>query len=58
MKKKLWVFGDYVGHFVKGFLHGAKETPKGLFAPAIALWRLLVSVTDSLMEKDSEGKHA
>ena len=32
-----------------GFVKGAKETPRGFFAPVIALWRLLVSVTESLL---------
>lgn len=35
--------------FLTGFVKGAKETPRGFFAPAIALWRLLVSVTESLL---------
>ena len=35
--------------FVQGFIKGAKETPRGFFAPAVALWRLLVGVTDSLV---------
>ncbi len=48
--------------FYKGFVKGAKETPVGFFAPAIALWRVLVGVTESLLapqknEKDS-AKHA
>lgn len=41
--------------FVKGFIQGAKETPRGFFAPAVAVWRLLVGVTDSLIRK-SRGK--
>jgi hypothetical protein len=28
--------------FVQGFIKGAKETPLGFFAPAIAIWRLLL----------------
>lgn len=35
--------------FVEGFIKGAKETPRGYFAPVVALWRLLVSVTESLL---------
>jgi len=35
--------------FLEGFLKGAKETPRAFFAPAIAVWRLLVSVTESLL---------
>ena len=37
-----------MSEFLQGFIKGAKETPKGFFAPAIALWRLLVGVSDSL----------
>lgn len=33
--------------FIQGFVKGAKETPKGFFAPAIAVWRLLFEVTES-----------
>ncbi len=46
----------------KGFVKGAKETPVGFFAPAIALWRGLVSVTESLLnqkkDEESGAKHA
>ena len=27
--------------FVKGFIAGARETPRGYFAPLIALWGLM-----------------
>lgn len=37
--------------FVKGFIKGAKETPRGYFAPAVALWRVLVGVTNSLVKE-------
>ncbi len=37
--------------FLQGFIKGAKETPRAFFAPAIAIWRLMLSVTDSLMER-------
>lgn len=43
--------------FVKGFIKGAKETPRGFFAPAIAIWRLLVGVAESLIKKEGV-KHA
>jgi hypothetical protein len=39
--------------FVQGFIKGARETPMGFFAPAIALWRLLVEVSDSLTSDKS-----
>jgi hypothetical protein len=35
--------------FFEGFIKGAKETPRGFFAPVVALWRLLVTVTESLL---------
>ena len=39
-----------MSEFVAGFIKGVKETPIGYFAPAIAVWRLLVGVTDSLIQ--------
>jgi len=43
--------------FLEGFVKGAKETPRGYFAPVIALWRLLFNVTESLLEsKTRKGK--
>lgn len=42
--------------FIQGFVKGAKETPKGFFAPAIALWRLLIGVTDSLTKEDKDHR--
>jgi len=36
--------------FLNGFWKGARETPRAFFAPVIALWRLLVTATDSLRE--------
>lgn len=45
--------------FLKGFIHGAKETPRGFFAPAVAIWRLLVGVTESLLRhKDGKSNYA
>lgn len=35
--------------FLEGFIKGARETPRAYFAPAIALWRLLVSTTNSMI---------
>lgn len=43
--------------FIQGFIKGAKETPKGFFAPVIALWRLLVGVSESLT-RDKVQRHA
>jgi hypothetical protein len=39
--------------FLIGFLHGARETPRAYFAPFVALWRLLASTTESLLESSS-----
>ncbi len=45
--------------FLEGFIRGAKETPRGFFAPAVAIWRLLVGVTESLLRhKDGKSKYA
>jgi len=35
--------------FLTGFVQGARETPRAYFAPAVAIWRLLVSTTESLL---------
>jgi hypothetical protein len=35
--------------FLQGFIKGAKETPRGYFAPLVAVWRLLLTVTESLV---------
>lgn len=32
--------------FVKGFLIGVRETPRGFFAPLIVLWRLLKAAAE------------
>lgn len=39
-----------MGEFIQGFVKGAKETPVAYFAPAIAIWRLLISTTESLIK--------
>lgn len=44
--------------FLQGFIKGAKETPRGFFAPAVAIWRLLVGVTESLVKSKNSTKHA
>lgn len=43
-----------MNEFIQGFLKGAKETPKGFFAPVIALWRLLLGVSESLTNDQSK----
>lgn len=37
--------------FLAGFMRGAKETPKAFFAPAAAIWGLLLSTTESLTRR-------
>ena len=44
--------------FWEGFKVGVKETPRGFFAPVVAIWRILVNVTDSLVKHKSGTKHA
>lgn len=40
--------------FVQGFIKGAKQTPVIFFAPAIAVWRVLVEVTESLLKQQNQ----
>jgi hypothetical protein len=35
--------------FPAGFLKGARETPRAFFAPAVAIWRLIYTVTESFL---------
>lgn len=42
--------------FIRGFIHGAKKTPTGYFAPAVAVWRLLLKTTESLLSPGDRGK--
>lgn len=37
-----------MGEFIRGFVKGASETPKGYFAPIVAVWNLLLNATESL----------
>lgn len=41
--------------FVQGFMKGARETPRGYFAPVVAIWRLLVGVTNSLVDHETRN---
>ncbi|MDP1997257.1 MAG: hypothetical protein Q8J90_08655 [Gallionella sp.] len=41
--------------FIRGFIKGSKETPRGFFAPAIAVWRLLLDTTESLVNGKGKG---
>ena len=36
--------------FWEGFVSGAKETPRAFFAPAVAVWHLLLETTEQLTE--------
>ena len=42
--------------FAKGFVKGARETPRIFFAPAIAVWIILVGVTDALRLLKAKGE--
>jgi len=46
---------NYLKAFVEGCIQGAKETPRGFFAPAVALFRWLNRVTDEAL---NDGKVA
>jgi hypothetical protein len=46
-----------MNEFLQGFIKGAKETPRGFFAPAIALWRLMVGVSESLTKDKVRQQH-
>ena len=35
--------------FIEGFVRGARETPRAFFAPAVAIWRLLLDTTERLV---------
>lgn len=35
--------------FLRGFMQGERETPRAYFAPVVALWRLLLMSTDSII---------
>lgn len=40
-----------MNEFIKGFIEGAKETPRGYFAPLVAIWWLLSRTTDALLKR-------
>lgn len=42
---------DNLHSFVQGFIKGAKETPRGFFAPIVAVWELLLGTTESLVNR-------
>ena len=44
--------------FIEGFVKGAKETPRAFFAPAIALWRLVVWIFNYMMRLTDALTHS
>ena len=38
--------------FWRGFIAGAKETPRGFFAPLIVIWRLFIFIYDGALKHD------
>jgi len=40
---------EFLSAFIQGFVKGAKETPRGFFAPAIYLWQRIVKMYDSVI---------
>jgi hypothetical protein len=50
--KVSFFMGKAMDDFIKGFIKGAKETPRGFFSPLIAVWRLLISTTESLIRSN------
>lgn len=43
-----------MSEFLKGFVQGARETPRGYFAPIIAVWRVLFRITDDEVNHSRE----
>lgn len=37
--------------FTQGFIKGARETPRAFFAPAVAVWQLLLRATENLLAR-------
>lgn len=44
--------------FIKGFLIGVRETPRGLVAPLIVLWRLLKAAVEAVPAHGHNSSHA
>jgi hypothetical protein len=57
INKRSMAMNDNFKDFKSGFVQGARETPRGLFAPIIALFRWMNGVTDEVM-KDKEPKRS
>jgi hypothetical protein len=45
-----------MNEFWLGFIKGARETPRAFFAPAVAIWRLLLNTTESLLAGHPQDK--
>ena len=39
-----------------GFICGVKETPRAFFAPAVALWRVLLDTTEYLLSAENKSR--
>jgi hypothetical protein len=37
--------------FIQGFIKGAKETPRGFFAPAVLLWQLFIRSYEAAIQR-------
>ena len=42
--------------FFDGFVSGIKETPLAFFAPAVALWLVLLDTTELLIAAENKGR--
>ena len=45
-----------VKEFFDGFICGVKETPRAFFAPAVALWRVLLETTEQLIATENKSR--
>ena len=42
--------------FFDGFICGVKETPRAFFAPAVAIWRVLLDTTEQLLSAENKSR--
>ncbi|MGH8159345.1 MAG: hypothetical protein ACREPQ_14590 [Rhodanobacter sp.] len=47
---------DYLKAFWNGCIQGAKETPRGFFAPLVALFRWLDRATDEALAENQSSE--
>lgn len=45
-----------MNEFVQGFVQGCKETPRGFFAPLVAIWQLLLDASEALTSSSTEPR--